>query len=426
MTTEEYHFMNYQYRSLPDWFYQAYQMTNSWLNLDSKFLQQIPYQDWFNYQPIDQERPETTLTYAPEAAIVEERFAAQMVQTAQGSLLESMNQVAHDQGLIVMDLFEALEKYPDLVQPHLFSLIDPQEDKVAAYNLNQLDGGIFVYVPDYQVIDQPIELTWLQDNQADFPFNQRLLVILGQESQLTLIERTESIGQENNSATIMAELIVGQGAQLDYVIFDRLGKESSNYIRRYLKTDRDARIQVNAAAMNDGDSVLDLQAELKGTGSQCQLASITVGDGQQRQGINAKIINQAPHTIGNIIQHGVALEASTVTFNGIGHIIKAAKQADSQQESRIMMLSDQAKGDANPILLIDEYEVQAGHAASIGRVDAEQLYYLMSRGLNRRQAEYLVIRGFLGQVFANIEDTDLRKQLLESLDHKLSSYQVMS
>ena len=101
-----------------------------------------------------------------------------------------------------------------------------------------------------------------------------------------------------------------------------------------------------------------------------------------------------------------------MTFNGIGHIIKGAKGADAQQESRVLMLSDQARSDANPILLIDENDVTAGHAASIGQVDPEDMYYLMSRGLDQHTAERLVVRGFLGSVIVD--------EMIATIEEKLS------
>lgn len=84
------------------------------------------------------------------------------------------------------------------------------------------------------------------------------------------------------------------------------------------------------------------------------------------------------------------------------------------------MLSEKARGDANPILLIEEFEVTAGHAASVGQVDEEQLYYLMSRGLSREAAEYLVVRGFLGPVIVQMPSEEIRRQLVEIIDRKLS------
>ena len=129
--------------------------------------------------------------------------------------------------------------------------------------------------------------------------------------------------------------------------------------------------------------------------------------------------NYGQHTVGHILQHGVILERGTLTFNGIGHILKGAKGADAQQESRVLMLSDQARADANPILLIDENEVTAGHAASIGQVDPEDMYYLMSRGLDQETAERLVIRGFLGAVIAEIPISSVRQEIIKVLDEKL-------
>jgi len=147
---------------------------------------------------------------------------------------------------------------------------------------------------------------------------------------------------------------------------------------------------------------------------------VAISMGKQVQGIDTRVTNYGRHSIGHILQHGVIRDKSTLTFNGIGHIIKGAKGADAQQESRVLMLSDKARGDANPILLIDENDVTAGHAASVGRVDPEEMYYLMSRGLRKQDAERLVIRGFLGSVIAAIPIKAVRDELVEVIERKLS------
>ena len=407
----------------PSWFQEKRQQALDWRSIPSKRLEQIAYQDWFKYQETyglkDDEDP---LTYSLPAALAESETKNQIVHAGNRTIYEAMDPEHGQAGLVVCDLFEGMLEYSDVIEGHLFSLIPQDMDQVSAYNLSHINGGIFIYVPDNLVLDQPIEVTWIQDSRQEQAFNKRLLIVAGDNTSFTLVERSQTQGEEANTATIMTEVLAGANAQINYIAFDTFGQKTSNYIRRYGKTQRDASIHWSIAAMNDGPSVLDAEIQLYGQGSQANLATISVGDGQQHQGINAKIINKAPHTIGNIIQHGVVLEDATVTFNGIGHILKQAKQADSQQESRIMMLSDGARGDANPILLIDEFEVQAGHAASIGRVDEEQLYYLMSRGLKRKQAEYLVIRGFLGQVFADVKDPSLRQDMVACLDYKLRNY----
>jgi Fe-S cluster assembly protein SufD len=119
------------------------------------------------------------------------------------------------------------------------------------------------------------------------------------------------------------------------------------------------------------------------------------------------------------LQNGVILDKGTLTFNAIGHIIKGAKNADAQQSSHVLMLSDKGRGDANPILLIDENEVTAGHAASVGQVDEEDLFYLQSRGLDEETAKRLVIRGFLGSVVSEIPVKSVQAEFIETIERKL-------
>ena len=168
----------------------------------------------------------------------------------------------------------------------------------------------------------------------------------------------------------------------------------------------------------------DFDSDLKGAGSHAEVKVIAISTGKQVQGIDTRVTNYGKHSIGHILQHGVILAKSALIFNGIGHIIHGAKGADAQQESRVLMLSTKARGDANPILLIDDNDVSAGHAASVGRVDQSQLYYLMSRGLPQKIAERLVIRGFLGPVLTAVPNVTVRRQLSDMIEEKLVNGQA--
>jgi len=112
-------------------------------------------------------------------------------------------------------------------------------------------------------------------------------------------------------------------------------------------------------------------------------------------------------------------ERSTAIFNAIGKIEHGATRTNAEQESRMLMLSEKARGDANPILLIDENDVTAGHAASVGRIDPMQMYYLMSRGITRDEAERLIIHGFLAPVVGQLPIASVRKQLTELIERKV-------
>ena len=127
--------------------------------------------------------------------------------------------------------------------------------------------------------------------------------------------------------------------------------------------------------MNDSDTISENITHLVGNNSSCDMKSVVVGRGKQRQNFTSEIVHWGLDTDGFILKHGVMKDASSSIFNGIGRIAKGATRSNAVQESRVLMLSEKARGDANPILLIDEDDVTAGHAASVGRVDPLQLFY---------------------------------------------------
>ena len=295
------------------------------------------------------------------------------------------------------------------------------EDKLTAYHTAYFNSAAVLYVPDNVEVNVPVEGLFYQDSDEAVPFNKHVLIIVGKHAKLSYLERFESLGKDSvkNTANIAVEVIALEGAQVKFSAIDRLGSNLTTFISRRGRLNKNAQIDWNLGVMNEGNVVADFDSDLVGEGSHAELKAVAISSGKQIQGIDTRVTNYAPHSIGHILQHGVILEAGTLTFNGIGHIIRGAKGADAQQESRVLMLSDKARSDANPILLIDENDVTAGHAASIGQVDPEDMYYLMSRGLDQDTAERLVVRGFLGAVIGEIPVKAVRQEMIDVIESKL-------
>ena len=340
------------------------------------------------------------------------------IQMGTQTVLEQLPADLAEQGVVFTDFHTALEEIPELVEKHFMSAVKYDEDKLAAYHTAYFNSGAVLYVPDNVEIDQPIEGIFYQDSESDVPFNKHILIIAGKHSKVNYLERLETYGEGAVPATanITVEVIAQAGAQIKFSAIDRLGQNVTAYISRRGKLDNDAMIDWAIGVMNEGNVVADFDSDLYGKGSHADMKVVALSSGKQVQGIDTRVTNYGCNSIGNILQHGVILEKGTLTFNGIGHIIKGAKGADAQQESRVLMLSDQARSDANPILLIDENDVTAGHAASIGQVDPEDMYYLMSRGLDKATAERLVVRGFLGSVIVEIPVKEVRDEMIENID----------
>src|SRR5699024_7912468 len=147
--------------------------------------------------------------------------------------------------------------------------------------------------------------------------------------------------------------------------------------------------------------------------------AVTIGQGKQIQNFTSTTLHTGKDTDGNIFQRGVMKDNATAVFNAIGKIVDGATRSNAVQESRLLMLSEKARGDANPILLIDEDDVTAGHAASAGRIDELQLFYLKSRGIPQEEAERLIIHGFLEPVVDLLPIKSVQTQLRHVIEGKI-------
>ncbi|MBL1227932.1 Fe-S cluster assembly protein SufD [Enterococcus sp. BWB1-3] len=347
-----------------------------------------------------------------------------LVQQNTVTIFEQLSTELAEKGVIFTDLFTAMKDYPELVKEYYMTkavLVD--EDKLTAFHAAFMNSGVFLYVPKNVVIKEPIESIFIQDSTSKQSFFKHVLIVADEHSEINYLERfmTTGEGKEKVSANIVVEVIAKAGAKVKYSAMDQLGENLTTYMNRRGHIMRDASVDWALGVLNDGDVVADFDSDLVGEASYSEVKVVAISAGRQTQGIDTRVTNKASHSVGHILQHGVIRERGILTFNGIGHILKGAKGADAQQESRVLMLSDKARGDANPILLIDENEVTAGHAASVGRVDPEEMYYLMSRGLPKAEAERLVIRGFLGSVITAIPVKEVQKEFIEVIERKLNA-----
>lgn len=398
--------------------------TTKWQALDWPQIERVSFQDW---PLLVTDLPEQTVDLPPlayenessETSIGDSQI--RLVYSGQTFLEKHIPAHLEAAGVIVVDWQEATKRFPELVKEYLYSVIPEKADRVLAYHREYFDGGGFIYIPDHYEEKVEVDCLILQDSRTAQTCNLRNVIVAGVQTRLEYIERLQTVGKVANSAVIITEVVARAGSQIKYCAIDSLAAQTTAYIKRYARTEKDAVVNWAIGAMNDGHTILDTDTYLEGKGSESQLAIVAIASQDQVQGIDAKVVNRGHYSIGNILQHGVILDRATLTFNGIGLIEKNAKHADAQQESRVMMLSDEARGDANPILLIEEFEVTAGHAASAGQLDEQQLYYLMSRGLPRQEAEFLVVRGFLGSVIQEMPSQLVRDQMVAIIDRKLAS-----
>ncbi|MCM3574764.1 Fe-S cluster assembly protein SufD [Mesobacillus subterraneus] len=324
-----------------------------------------------------------------------------------------------EQGVIFTDIFTAAREYSDLLKKYFMTAVKNDEHRLTALHTAFMNGGAFLYVPKNVQLNNPIQAIFLHDDAEANLFN-HVLVVAEDNSSVTYVENyISTTGKVNGLVNIVTEAIAGQNAKIQYGAVDTLAEGVTTYVNRRGHAGRDARIEWALGMMNDGNTISDNVTNLVGDGSYGDTKTVVVGRGEQTQNFTTSIIHFGKNSEGYILKHGVVKDSATSIFNGIGKIEHGASKSNAEQESRVLMLSEKARGDANPILLIDEDDVTAGHAASVGRVDPLQLYYLMSRGIPKTEAERLVIHGFLAPVVNELPIEGVKKQLVEVIERKV-------
>ena len=335
--------------------------------------------------------------------------------------LKEEQKLLEKKGIILTDIFTASKKYSELVQSTFGSVIKHNEDKLAAYHYAYLNSGLFLYIPKDTILTEPITIS-LSPTQDTYISH--LLIVADNNSKVKFLEEIQDKDKKASSTSLMVELIARPGSHIEFSSLDELSQDTTLYFNRRAKIEKDAHVEWAIAFMNDCNTLGDLDSELVGEGSFADSKAIAVTTANQKVGINNRVTNRGPHSTGLINQRGVLLENSRLIFNGIGQIVHGAHGSKADQQNRVLMMSDEAHGDANPLLLIDENDVIAAHAASVGPVDKVQMNYLMSRGIPYDQAQRLVIRGFLGAVLDAIPNKDVRRKMIDILERKLIDGQI--
>jgi len=355
-------------------------------------------------------------------ALVGEASAEQniLVQQDGKTIFHKVDAALEGKGVIFTDIATAAREHGDLLKKYYMSeAAAVNENKLMALHVALMNGGTFIYVPKNVEVTEPLQTIYWHDQAGTGLFN-HVIVVAEDNSSVTYVENYVSFNEETQSvANIVAEVYAKANARISFGAVDNLSKAVTTYVVRRAHVDRDARVDWALGQLNDGNTVSENTTHLVGDGSYADTKTVSIGRGTQKQNFTTTIFHHGKHSEGYILKHGVLREEANSIFNGISKIEHGATKSNGEQTERVLMLSERARGDANPILLIDEDDVTAGHAASVGRIDPLQMFYLMSRGISRTEAERLIIHGFLAPVVNQLPVESVKASVTAVIERKV-------
>lgn len=344
-----------------------------------------------------------------------------LVQRNSGVVYAKLSAELAEKGVIFTDLETAVKDHADLVQKYFMQAVTKDENRLTALHAALWNGGVFLYVPKNVEIETPLQAIFLTDD-AQATFAPHVLIVAESNSRVAYVDNYVSAAAQGDAKLVhngVVEVFVKAGAKVQYSSVHNMGEAVTDLNYRRAIVENDGSVEWVVGEMNHGDSMSDTVSILKGNGSTSDAKIIAVGTGEQNLNITTRAVHFGRSSDSQMITRAVMRDTASAIINGITKIEHGATKANGEQTEKVLMLSPKARGDANPILLIDEDDVTAGHAASVGQVNPEQVYYLMSRGVAKADAERLIIYGFLAPVVSEIPLASVQEQLQAVVERKL-------
>jgi Fe-S cluster assembly protein SufD len=328
--------------------------------------------------------------------------------------IEGLEPTVDGDGPLVLPLAEAAASHPELVRQH-FGQIVPSRDPFVARNEARWRDGVFVYVPAGTQLEQPLKLTI--SAAAGEEIEWRALIVLEEGAEAEVWERYDSEGEALFNGVV--EIVVGDAANLRYVCEQELSEQSWVFATQRAEIGRDANLDWVALGFGSGRGKVRMETKLAGRGSSAKVTGAYVGRGTQHLDYDTTQEHAAQDTVSDLAFRGVLAEQATAVWRGMIFVDPGAQRTDAFQESRNLLLSNEAHVDAIPGLEIEADDVRCTHAAAIAQVDPEQLFYLTSRGLGPDDAKQLVVEGFLAELVERAAEGPIREILAEQLERRL-------
>lgn len=321
-------------------------------------------------------------------------------------------------GVVLKTLEKALVDHPELIEKHLGHLVSPDQGKFEALNGAFWTQGAFLYVPKGEEVKMPFQIDFeeLDEHYASMPY---ILVVLEEGASAVLFHRTFSRGTGGDLfRNGRMEFFLGNNSSLTFGDIQRLNNQSLYFWNGAARVGRDGRLSTLVA--NFGSSLLKSRLEIymEGEGGEAQVGGVYFADGKQHFDQKTLQHHRSPHTTSNLFYRGAIQDKGYTIYQGLIEVEKGANKINAYQTNNNLLLSDKARADSIPGLQIKTDDLKCGHGSTVGKINEQQIFYLMTRGISRQEAKTLLVMGFLEQVLQKTSET-FKNQILGAISAKL-------
>lgn len=324
-------------------------------------------------------------------------------------------------GVLFGDLSRLALEHSDIVEKHLYQVVDPTLDRFASLHAATWSGGQLLYVPRGVSLSQPVYVaTGLTDGGTDIGHT---LIIVEEGADATFLCESNSPTADSKGAHFGGvEIIVKPGGNLRYVNLQDWGRGVWHFAHQRATVDRDAAIQWTIAALGSRFAQVAQEVSLVGPGAHSQVNGVMFTQEHQQLTYNTVQHHHAPSCRSDFLYKSALQDKSRTVWRGMIKVDPKAQKTDGYQRNDNLLLSDQARADSIPGLEILADDVRCTHGSTSGKVDEELIFYAQSRGFTRKEAVRMIVTGFFQQIFDRITIESVRDALGLSIARQVREY----
>lgn len=315
---------------------------------------------------------------------------------------KSIQKALTKKGVIFLDMDSGLREHPDIVKQYFGTIIPANDNKLAALNSAVWSGGSFIYVPSGVHVELPLQ-AYFRINAANMGQFERTLIIADEGSYVHYVEGcTAPIYTTDSLHSAVVEIIVKKGARVRYTTIQNWSINVYNLVTKRMRVEEEA-----VGEWVDGNIGSKLTMKypsvyLMGRGARGEILSIAYAGRGQHQDAGGKAIHVAPDTTSKITSKSISKGGGRTSYRGLLQVYKGAKNVKSKVVCDALILDPDSRSDTYPTMKVDEYGAQIEHEATVSKIGEEQLFYLMSRGLSKVEAEAMVVNGFIEPIIKEL------------------------
>ena len=331
-----------------------------------------------------------------------------------------LSSVINTKGLTVKLLTEVLENSPETIQQYIASFSEAIQDPFTAWNIAGWDNGLFISVDNNIIVDKPVAIYNIIDSRNSQVINiNRNLVVVGKNSELSIIQKINSIGDHPNFINTVTEGIVLENAGLHHYCVQNDRGDHYQFNRTHILQANASRVNSYALAL-DGKLIRNnLQLSLNGEGCESHMYGLYLLKGNTLVDNHTVADHQKPNSFSNELYKGIMDDQSKGVFNGKIYVRPDAQKTNAFQSNRNILLSDSAKVNTKPQLEIWADDVKCSHGCTTGQLDEDALFYLQTRGISKKNAQAMLLYAFAGEVIDAVNIPAVKEYMEQIISARL-------